>query len=104
MEKQQRLIDADALLGNVQFRLPNDNKNAEIIYGCVKITRRLIENAPTIDAEPVRHGRWEELQEKRIFGKRFLRCSNCNSENGIMIRFNYCFNCGAKMDGGAEDA
>lgn len=48
-----RLIDADALAEKVQFRLPIDNYNAEVISSCVNITRRLIENAPTIDAVPV---------------------------------------------------
>ena len=48
-----RLIDADALLEKVQFRLPIDNHNAEVISGCVGISRRLIETAPTIDAVPV---------------------------------------------------
>lgn len=45
-----RLIDANALLEKVQFRLPIDNQNAEVIAGCVDITRRLIENSPTVDA------------------------------------------------------
>lgn len=48
-----RLIDADALLELVQFRTPIDNQNAEVIAGCVDITRRLIEARPTIDAVEV---------------------------------------------------
>ena len=53
MENEKRLIDANALLELVQFRLPIDNQNAEVIAGCVNITRRLIENAPTVDAVEV---------------------------------------------------
>ena len=53
MENEKRLIDANALLELVQFRLPIDNQNAEVIAGCVDITRRLIENAPTVDAVEV---------------------------------------------------
>ena len=53
MENEKRLIDANALLELVQFRLPIDNQNAEVIAGCVNITRRLIENAPTVDAGEV---------------------------------------------------
>ena len=48
--------------------------------------------------DALKHGRWEEVIGKGIFGKRYLRCSNCESENGLMIHFNYCPNCGAKMD------
>lgn len=53
MENKKRLIDANALLELVQFRLPIDNQNAEVIAGCVDITRRLIEKAPTVDAVEV---------------------------------------------------
>ena len=67
MESGKRLIDANSLLEKVQFRMDIDNRNAEIIAGCVDITRRLIENAPTVDAvEAVRckdckHYVWDEF-------------------------------------------
>lgn len=49
-----RYIDADSLLEKICFRLPIDNKNAAIISGCVDITRRIIEAAPTADVVEVR--------------------------------------------------
>ena len=48
---------------------------------------------------PVRHGRWIE-QEKYTFGVMY-DCSICGDrilDNGHS--WNYCPNCGAKMDGG----
>ena len=51
------------------------------------------------DVAPVRHGRWLDVIEKRLFGEHYFLCSNCKSRNGLMIPFNYCPNCGAKMDG-----
>ena len=50
------------------------------------------------DVAPVRHGRWLEVREKRLFGEHYFLCSNCKSRNGLMIPFNYCPNCGVKMD------
>ena len=50
---------------------------------------------------PVRHGRWVE-QEKYTFGTMY-DCSICGDrilDNGHS--WNYCPNCGAKMDGGAD--
>ena len=50
---------------------------------------------------PVRHGRWIE-QEKYTFGVMY-DCSICDNrilDNGHS--WNYCPNCGAKMDGGAD--
>ena len=52
-----------------------------------------IEAAPTIEAEPVRHGRW--IPQDVTF-TRFM-CSACKSRNHA-YRTDYCPNCGAKMD------
>ena len=53
--------------------------------------------APAADAAPVRHGRWVK-QEKYTFGTMY-DCSICGNrilDNGHS--WNYCPNCGAKMD------
>ena len=94
MANEKRLIDANALLELVQFRSPIDNQNAEVIAGCVNITRRLIENAPTVDAVEVVHGRWEQM------GEADYKCSVCGfrfTSGDPIAMFNYC-RCGAKMD------
>ena len=60
-----------------------------------------IEAAPTVDAVEVVHGRWIE-QEKYTFGVMY-DCSICGDrilDNGHS--WNYCPNCGAIMDGGAD--
>ena len=81
MANEKRLVDANALLELVQFRLPIDNQNAEVIAGCVDITRRLIQNAPTVDAVEV------------------CRCKDCIF--GEPPKFEYCMSfcpcCGAVM-------
>lgn len=53
-------------------------------------------NAPTIEAEPVRHGRCVTDSEG------YHRCSVCNEHEGNMIYYRYCPHCGARMDGDAE--
>ena len=53
MGDKKRPIDANSLLEKVQFRLEIDNPVAEIVNGCVDITRLLIENEPTVDAVEV---------------------------------------------------
>ena len=101
MVTKKRLIDANALLELVQFRLPIDNNNAEVIAGCVEITRRLIKNAPTVDAVEVVHGRWIETLVPDGYVQKASRmrkqCSVCGWTNAC--RYHYCPNCGAKMDG-----
>lgn len=44
-------------------------------------------------------GKWLSCTERGIFGRKWLVCSNCESMNGTMIRFNFCPNCGARMRG-----
>ena len=54
----------------------------------------LIDNAPAVDAEPVRHGMWE------IINRNEARCSECKMIRNIgnQTGWNFCPNCGAKMD------
>lgn len=119
-----RLIDADALLWRVD----------KMLYaGRLQHTRDYIyavNTQPTIDAEPVNHGRWILKTNKEPSNYRWnvtAECSECCDEKGeiwggffpgvpdwlardtallyakdVKIS-NYCPNCGAKMDGGNGD-
>lgn len=69
--------------------------------------RRVICDAPAVDAEPVRHGRWEtkEYTTEDSFDDWIVIhheevCSECGKGQGE--RSNFCPNCGAKMNGEAE--
>ena len=67
----------------------------------------MIENAPAVDAVPVVHGRWISYPECLAFEGAYhdehIVCSACHSVWNIIDndteRFDYCPNCGAKMDG-----
>lgn len=108
-----RLIDADALrdklheecaeCGNCSYYNPDGNCH---IYMMLDI---LEEDALTIDAEPARHGRWEEKPYKNYPAYSVMRCSECGwfihkSKLRNSDKFNFCPNCGAKMDGGEQNA
>ena len=92
-----RLIDADDLLWELA--------KVGIAYR-VEVNRTIM-NAPTIEAEPVRHGRWKAEERDSWSGGGAYICSACGygySWGGFFEAndFNYCPNCGAKMDGGEE--
>ena len=61
--------------------------------------RKLIEDAPTVDAVEVVHGHWYKAPHHPY------RCSYCGEMALLDMygesheRSNYCPNCGAKMDG-----
>ena len=60
-----------------------------------------IVNAPAVDAEPVRHGRWIDRGDyiTTAYGSLYMKvCSNCNAEVTLDGYDYYCPNCGAKMD------
>lgn len=98
-----RLIDADALMKNIG-KIP---QLRGITYGRMK---RAVEETPTVDAEPVRHGRWIPVDGEAPCDE--WDCTACGRRMTFMVDMdeddmaeNYwrCPNCGAKMDGGAED-
>ena len=69
--------------------------------------KRLLAEIPTADVAPVVHGRWEPCFDENCrcrwgFGK----CSNCGQEYYAhsINYYKYCPNCGAKMDGGDNNA
>lgn len=67
----------------------------------VDAMKSFIKNRPAADVAPVWHGRWIE-KDKYDFGT-FYDCSICGNrilDNGHS--WNYCPNCGAKMDGGTN--
>ena len=83
-----RLIDADALKelrhDFIQGRIKFDGNEYDLIDKC-----------PTTDAVEVVHGRWvgNGIPESML-----SKCSVCGFPCGACT-FNFCPNCGAKMDG-----
>lgn len=61
--------------------------------------RNLVNKLIESDCDKQSEGKWILTQEKRLFGDKYYTCSNCQGINPTMIKFNYCFNCGAKMKG-----
>lgn len=98
-----RLIDADALKkamdgywGRCQrIRKPRNGETA--VFLDVMAT---VENQPTVDAVPVKHGKW-------IYGNDFhwytASCNKCGYQRRTDIKadrwnqWKYCPNCGARM-------
>lgn len=63
--------------------------------------RRVILNAPSVDAAPVVHSEWVK-EENRT---NHWHCKNCGLVEGMAhYMMHYCPNCGAKMDKEADNA
>ena len=88
-----RLIDAEAWKLDLLLLHGTDERTAWII--------NRINHAPTVDAVTVIHGKWIYRDVDgwvRPFWERYM-CSVCGDASD---NFNYCPNCGAKMDGVEE--
>lgn len=59
-------------------------------------------SAPAADVAPVVHGRWVHDGRRIESGIDWCHCSECGKSDNFCTRTNYCPNCGAKMDGGAD--
>lgn len=104
-----RLIDADKLKPDTKVFL---STYAEELTKCY--SQESIDNATTINAKPVKHGHWIEKEYEYgglMAEKMFRICSVCGEEQMQRLdnKFEpfltpYCANCGAKMDGGDENA
>lgn len=98
-----RLIDADIALENIDEWL--DTVGTALIGRGLSYYAELqgcIEDAPTVDAVPVVHGRWEA--KGYVCGESEFECSACHKTEWrtAISQFKFCPFCGARMDGDAE--
>lgn len=79
-----RLIDANAL--------KNSFDSAYTVFGQCVYAKGIVDSQPTIEAEPVRHGRWIQRRNGEYY------CTNCGREERFIFQKNFCPRCGARMD------
>ena len=100
-EKLAEVLNRYLAAPHVQLR------NNDISVGLrmsIKTCLTFLNNAKTIEAEPVRHGRWIDKGEYAV-------CTECGGRSGtqydgvepVPLRAQFCQNCGAKMDGERKD-
>ena len=90
-KKMPKLIDANEIL-------KSEHQHYDYMADEYYVLVRDIENAPTVDAEPVRHGRW--IEERNPMMYQLLPyvwvCDQCGT--AFYYKTPYCGECGAKMD------
>lgn len=97
MANEKRLIDANALLEKIQFRIEPQGIVGETVRDMVEKTREIIMDEPTVDAEEVIYGHWVSDEGDVLF-----HCSECETQISTSwdyddLNWNYCPSCGASM-------
>ena len=96
-----RLIDADyfdKMLIDAQQKCAGRNNTFK--YGFLSTVRANLERCPSVDAVPVRHGRWIPEPDRHYH----WHCSECGFVEGFRAKINkYCPNCGAQMEWSEKD-
>lgn len=113
-----RYIDADKLLLHLndyalgESPFPFDESGCKEAYEAIQNCMKAVEEQPTADVVPIVHGEWlrhepnprimEEFHEMGIgkgmsINSIYWTCSECGCWG--TPSHNYCFKCGAKMDG-----
>ena len=92
-----RLIDADAFdkrirldVGSCEEELTEDFKDG------ISTILEMMKTAPTVDAVPVKHGRWIYHPDWQADGECGYECSECGM--GSDVDYPYCMLCGARME------
>ncbi len=83
-----RVVNTDEMIGD---RINPMSIRYTAQLGERTMFKYMIMDAPTVDAVPVKHGKWTVTPV-------YIKCSECG-ESFMLIPQNYCPNCGARMDG-----
>lgn len=94
----QRLIDANALVEKAYWHGEHPTVDRLFAEGVDAVDVSDIDNAPTIEVEPVRHGSIIETIEDGRMKRVFSCCGTDFTKMTCWMMPNYCPNCGAKMD------
>ena len=103
----KKLIELDAALEGLEnlnaISFYEANEHSKEAY---METKDMLKALPTVDAVQVRHGHWVKWYEEvhDSFGVAYVphcKCSECGREYDPYDanHMNYCFECGAKIDG-----
>ena len=81
------------------------DREVELVKAVIHRCCEEIDRQPTIEAEPVRHGRWSECwHDERIYSGICSSCEKASIRPVDSEPLKFCPKCGARMEGGAENA
>lgn len=102
-----RQAAVDALQKEINKGIPPFNDVLGSIRCGVRLARNIVEDLPSADVQPVRHGKWIKHILKNANVPWGHDCSNCGEwfviGNDTAERYKYCPHCGAHMEGVSDE-
>lgn len=96
-------IEREAVEKFIEDGLNNQDVDKRFGHDAIEIMAE-VHYMPVADVALVVHGRWIHDGRRIESGIDWCHCSECGKSDNFCARTNYCPNCGAKMDGGDNDA
>lgn len=98
-----RAISEQQLLHEFLSYYTNKECNGKLSFVATEIKQHfadLLSDQPTLDVEPVKHGRWIYIRDEENIGLGIHECSECHKRDihAKDREVPYCWNCGTKMD------
>ncbi len=87
-----RYVDIESFINQTEAEILREEDSK--VAACKLVMLYVIKDIPVADVAPVKHGEWVQTD--------IFKCSECGysfEPEGYTAYFNYCPNCGAKMDG-----
>lgn len=104
-----RYIDGERLRNHVALYMAENAYINDTALDVLKMVSEWINEAPTVDAEPVRHGHWIDEYDGKCANPRYI-CSNCKGKalydfvrdelgnwKEVQALTDFCPHCGAIM-------
>lgn len=88
----------------------NPNAESDIQIDMIRQFYNSVRDFPTIESEPVRHWRWIPYYSDESYNvTNVFICSECEKSARFIMAYHeceygFCPHCGARMDGGADNA
>lgn len=94
----KKYIELEAVIAAIEK--PKVTPGGVIFDALKKACQEEVRNLPAADVVEVRHGHWTKCREG--LSSFSAKCSECTKRTLSYFHYNYCPNCGAKMEGGQD--
>ena len=105
ISREEAINTIKSMLYQTALNSVEGDEKAALLYADIADNRveTWLKLVDSVDAVSVVHGRWIDENPDNSLDPR-MRCSICTGVESPLLKWRYCPNCGAKMDGERRDS